>query len=117
MSRTSLSQRFWHVATIAVVTGAAMLALISGDPLLLLGVLCAAAGLILLARPAPARRAAVLALPRKSARRRPLAGVDATAMLRRHEAHAMNRRGYLLPSATSPTRTAARRVSLVAAER
>jgi hypothetical protein len=117
MSHTSFSLRLWQVGTIAVVTGAAMLALISGDPLLLLGVLCGAAGLILLARPAPARPAAVLALSRKSARRHTLAGADATAMLRRHEAHAMNHRGYRLPSATSPARTAARRVSLLAAER
>ncbi len=95
--------------------GAAALALISGDPLLLLGVLSAAAGLFLLARPAPARPAAVLPLPRERAMRHATTGTP--AVLRRHGSPAMAHRQRRAAPALSPVRVATSHVSLVAAER
>jgi hypothetical protein len=117
MSPLASSSRRWQLPAVALIAGAILLALRSGDPLLILGVLCGAAGLLLLARPAPVRPAAVLALPRRSARRRTLTGADATAMLRRHGSHTIARRGHRTSPAAPPTRVATSRASLLVAQR
>jgi hypothetical protein len=108
------SSRLWYLPTAALMAGAVLLALISGDPLLLLGVFCAVAGLILLARPAPARSAAVLPLPRKRAARR--AATGGPAVLQRHGSHIMPYRQRHPAPALPAVRATSGRARLVAAE-
>ncbi|HWE61496.1 MAG TPA: hypothetical protein VHB98_07280 [Chloroflexota bacterium] len=76
MRTSSYSGRLLRLLTAALLSGSALLALASGDPLLILAVLSAAGGLFLLGRPVLARPTAAVPTSRGAAYRRSAADTD-----------------------------------------